>query len=201
MSKKIVFMPIVGLSGVGKDFFIAELLRLYPDVFHFPRSTVTRPCRGPKDNTHIFVTEQEFLEKMKVETPVSYTVYGGYQYCTFLSEFDKNKINIRAIDPIGVFATQEALSHMIDIYPILIETDEVQRFYNVFFSVKAEHSYIDAVVMSNILLETKKRLERDMDQYSIIPVHYMKKIYRIKDDTGQVHEFAKQAALYRRNND
>lgn len=95
---------IVGDFGVGKDtvadMIIKESLR-YNDCEKFQKilSYCTREPRYEGENTHIFVTKEEFLQYNDF---IAYTVIDGKYYGARKSQFDPSKVNLYCVDGKGV---------------------------------------------------------------------------------------------------
>ena len=86
---------LVGKSGCGKTtlekYMVDEL------GFKSVKSYTTRPKRTENEDTHLFVSEEEFEA---LENKVGYTKFNGYQYCATKEQLDKSTVYI--IDPAGV---------------------------------------------------------------------------------------------------
>lgn len=86
---------IVGKSGTGKS-TICRYLEVDYGVKEL-RSYTTRPRRGADDNSHIFVSDEEFDN---LDGIVAYTEYNGYRYCATEKQIEEYDTYI--IDPDGV---------------------------------------------------------------------------------------------------
>jgi len=93
---------IVGASASGKTVIGKYLI----DTYHFKKfvTTTTRPMRAnEKQNIdYHFVSETEFLEKVKSNSFIEYTTYNGYYYGSEKKELANNKILI--VEPNGLKA-------------------------------------------------------------------------------------------------
>lgn len=95
---------IMGKSGVGKSYIINQLINEFPDKFTYVKSYTTRGIRvdDPEDiKTHIFVN-RNFWEDNKEKAIAVYHSPKGYTSWTDIDCFDKDKINLYAIDPQAV---------------------------------------------------------------------------------------------------
>lgn len=86
---------LVGKSGCGKTtlekYMVDEL------GFKSVKSYTTRPKRTEDEDTHTFVSEEEFET---LEDKVGYTQFMGYKYCATRKQLDSSTVYI--IDPDGV---------------------------------------------------------------------------------------------------
>lgn len=82
MNNKLIL--IVGESGTGKDTIIQEICKRYG--YKQILSYTTRPKRYPSENTHIFVSEEEFWELMQSEKFIGYTKFDKYEYGATLQQ-------------------------------------------------------------------------------------------------------------------
>lgn len=86
---------LVGKSGIGKSKL--ESLAVERLGFKAIKSYTTRPKRYKDEDSHIFVTNEEFD---KLEDIVAYTEFDGYRYCATKQQLDDADIYV--IDPKGV---------------------------------------------------------------------------------------------------
>lgn len=86
---------IVGKSGSGKSTICRYLEGNYG--VRELRSYTTRPKRGTDDNSHIFVSDEEFDN---LDGIVAYTEYNGYRYCATEKQIEECDTYI--IDPDGI---------------------------------------------------------------------------------------------------
>lgn len=95
-----------GKSGTGKSTLINNLAEKYDDTY-VVRSYTTRAMREYDENdalTHIFVNDS-FYEKSKDRAISVYHSPQGYHSWTDDKSFQKNRINLYAIDPQEVVKT------------------------------------------------------------------------------------------------
>lgn len=171
------FVTVYGLSGSGKDYIIEELIKMFPHKFHHPKSWITRPIeerdyyideKGNKVPMNNFVTKEEFEEKLKNDRVVSYTKFGEHQYAVFESEFEKDKINIRAIDPVGILSTKLARSD-INIITLEIKTEDKKRFERTFDKmIKGMTPETSVTEYPEKIQKILERMEREVSQYKYI---------------------------------
>lgn len=83
---------IIGPSGAGKSTHVAELLR-YADT-ELVRTETDRPRRGPDDDdTHTFVTTDEFTTKRDTNYYLGHGAMGGFNYgLPHLPQTDTSKV-------------------------------------------------------------------------------------------------------------
>lgn len=94
-------MCVMGASASGKSTLINHLCEDWDDRLHYVKSRTTRKPRGYEDlKTHKFVTD-ECYEKDLASGKVLFTYHSpnGYYNYTTIDDFDKDKINVYAIDP------------------------------------------------------------------------------------------------------
>ena len=125
MKGKIKFKPyvicIVGESGSGKT----TLSRIFDELgVKAICSYTTRRMRSGETNNvdHIFVSQEEFDEiKLNDADPmVAYTNYGGFEYCTTLSQFKSNEGCCYVVDEAGVNYMHKHFSDVLNIVPVYV---------------------------------------------------------------------------------
>ena len=125
MKEKLKFKPyvicIVGESGSGKT----TLSRIFDELgVKAICSYTTRRMRDGEVNNldHIFVSQDEFNElKLNYEDPmVAYTNYGGFEYCTTLSQFKAHEGCCYVVDEPGVNYMHKHFSDVLNIVPIYV---------------------------------------------------------------------------------
>ena len=93
MSKEYIYL-VVGESGSGKNAVIKEMCKnKYTEL----KSYTTRPKRNENEDTHTFITDEEFD---KLTDICAYTEYNGYRYCATTQQCDENDFYI--INPKGI---------------------------------------------------------------------------------------------------
>ena len=125
MAKKKV-LCIMGKSGVGKSTVIDLLCK--DDRYSYVISKTTREIRedDPNDSkTHIFVTPEEFHEDLCNGRIVA-TYVSPSHYINWTSDdlFDKDKINVYAIDPTAFAEWTKWFNCEYDIYGIYLDVPE-----------------------------------------------------------------------------
>jgi guanylate kinase len=92
-------LPILGLSGAGKNFLIDALVTNFPEFYTAPVQYSTRNMREgeTQGNPYVFISEAEYLEINNTLT--AKTGYYGAQYGTRLDEmYNVNDKRIRLIN-------------------------------------------------------------------------------------------------------
>lgn len=131
---------IITKSGVGKSTLIENLesigkkLDSYPKqkkvkVYHNVRSFTTREVRkdDPRDiNTHVFV-DNRFWEDSKDSAMAVYHSPKGYTSWTSRDSFNKECINLYAIDPIAFVEFRKKYRRVHNIYAVYLTLDEDTR--------------------------------------------------------------------------
>lgn len=116
---------IMGKSGSGKSTIINKLSYNNMNII---KSYSTRKPRNAEDlETHIFVTEDDFDNTDKNEIMAIYESPNNYKSWVTKELFDKNKINLYAIDPIAFSDFFEKYKEMDKIYGIYFDLDETER--------------------------------------------------------------------------
>lgn len=90
-----VLILIVGRSGSGKTTLEKNVVDFLD--FKTVKSYTTRPPRYDGEDSHIFVSKEEFDA---LEEKMGYTKFNGYEYCATKEQL--NNANIYVIDPKGV---------------------------------------------------------------------------------------------------
>lgn len=112
---------IVGDSGSGKTTFSRIMDNLGVKAIC---SYTTRKIREGEVNNidHIYVTQDEFNEiKLNADDPMTaYTDYGGYEYCTVLSQFKALDGCCYVVDEAGVNYMLDNFYNDLTVIPVLI---------------------------------------------------------------------------------
>ena len=95
-----------GLSGVGKTTVATEILSNHPE-FELVRSATTRPRRNDgNEDEYIYLTREEFLDRVERGGMLEYTEFGGNLYGTPASEcgriFDSGRLPLLVLDLNGL---------------------------------------------------------------------------------------------------
>ena len=122
---------ISGVSGVGKNTMINELLKRYMNMYFF--KTVTTRQRRQNETDHYFWTEEDFWEAEKRGEFFEYAEVHGFHYGTLYSELEKvashpENIYIRDLDVHGNVAFRKELEGKVKVLSIFLEApDNVLR--------------------------------------------------------------------------
>ena len=92
-----VLVLLVGKSGAGKTTLENRLVKNFG--FRGTKSYTTRPRRFEGEDSHIFISEEEFNA---LENKVAYTEFNGYKYCATKEQLDNASVYV--VDPDGVEA-------------------------------------------------------------------------------------------------
>ena len=145
---------IVGKSGSGKS-TICRHLEVDYGVKEL-RSYTTRPRRGADDNSHIFVSDEEFDN---LDNIVAYTEYNGYRYCATEKQIEECDTYI--IDPDGVdYFLKEYTGKKIPMV-VYIVTPELIRSRRMAFRGQSDEGIKNR-------LELDARVFRNIDDYATI---------------------------------
>ena len=112
---------IVGESGSGKDTVVDLVCQQYRRTK--VKSYTTRPSRGYFDNTHIFVSKEDFP---KPKSRVGYTKYNGFEYCATV--YQVAACDFYIIDPPGIVYFKEHYKGNRPYKIVYIKTDKQIRF-------------------------------------------------------------------------
>ena len=105
---------VMGASASGKSTLINHLCEDLPNKLHYVKSRTTRKPRNSEDlKTHKFVTDECYQEDL-ANGKVLFTYHSpnGYYNYTTIDDFDKDKINIYAIDPVAFIELSKNHSFM-----------------------------------------------------------------------------------------
>lgn len=117
-----IVVLLVGKSGSGKDTIANRLCKYYN--FTQLKSYTTRPMRYSTENTHTFITDEEFD---KLENIVAYTEFNGYRYCATQEQIDNSDIYI--IDPDGINYLYNHYNGNKKIISIYVDVNPISRFF------------------------------------------------------------------------
>lgn len=117
---------IAGPSAVGKTTVMKRILELYPE-FELVRSATTREARNDSHKSeYIYLSEIEFLTRVKNSEMLEYTEFGGNYYGTPASEieriFSEGKIPLLILDINGVKSLKNG-SFRFETYAVYITAD------------------------------------------------------------------------------
>lgn len=118
---------VSGVSGVGKNTMINELLKRYMNMYFF-KTVTTRP-RRPNETDHYFWTEEQFAEEEAKGAFFETAEVHGFHYGTLYSELDKvashpENIYIRDLDVYGNVAFRKELEGKVKVLSIFLEAPD-----------------------------------------------------------------------------
>lgn len=99
MANRRPFIILVGKSGSGKDYLIKKIQEKYPSIKEVLSST-TREPRYEGEDTHKFVTEEQYLKDKESGNMIAYTFFQGNHY--YATKDDLRDADIYILDPDGV---------------------------------------------------------------------------------------------------
>lgn len=99
MAKKRPFIILVGKSGSGKNYIIKKIQEKYPFIKEVLSST-TREPRYKGEDTHKFVSEEQYLKDKEKGNLIAYTFFQGNHY--YATKDDLKDCDIYILDPDGV---------------------------------------------------------------------------------------------------
>lgn len=104
--KRAPALILAGASGVGKNTVAEALLGMENSPFLYTRSLTTRAPRDTFTSEYLYVSESEFLSRVKAGKMLEYTCYGENYYGTPMSEIERaeteGKIPLMILDINGV---------------------------------------------------------------------------------------------------
>lgn len=97
---------LAGASGVGKNTVAEAILKTENSPFSYTRSLTTRAPRDTFTDEYLYVSEEEFLSRVRLGKMLEHTCYGGKYYGTPMSEVERvraeGKIPLMILDINGV---------------------------------------------------------------------------------------------------
>lgn len=145
---------LIGCSGVGKS-MIAEALEKYADI-PMIRSYTDRPPRTTDENSHTFLSKEEF-DLLDKNDMIAFTQWSEYRYACLHK--DVSPVCTYVLDPSGLIYLQENFLDRYDVYSILIKRPQEIR----------------------IKCVGRDRVERDEGKFFLPDEHYDKVIYNATD--------------------
>lgn len=123
-----ILICLIGESGSGKSSVAQKLIQDYPE-YHLTelKSYTTRLPRFKEENTHIFVTPDEFKN---IKNKVAYLNYKGAEYCASKEQIDENDIYV--VDPSGYKMLCQRYSGDKYLLPIYIKTNILTRCWRMY---------------------------------------------------------------------
>ena len=129
IKRKMPVILLIGESGSGKNTVQDNLEKLYGCVPLL--SYTTRPKRTPDENTHTFVTMEEFKQIIKNETVVAFTNFDGNLYCATdkqLEQSDVYIIDIKGLQKLLDLKFEKAIDiPFITVYLQVPEEERIKR--------------------------------------------------------------------------
>ena len=92
---------LCGVSGVGKSTIAKELCKI-SDKYNLICSYTDRPQRDKDDTDHIFVSAGYMDLLFEKGDVAAKTKIDKYKYCSLVSQFDENKVNVYICDVYGI---------------------------------------------------------------------------------------------------
>jgi guanylate kinase len=123
MNKEHVLLCIMAESAAGKDTLVNQLCEKtnYRQLISY----TTRPRRVNEGDTHIFVTEEDYQEMLKVNQVAAYTKINGYKYWSTIDQLYLTDIYV--IDPFGVETLKKLNLPNLKIVTIYVNVPEEVR--------------------------------------------------------------------------
>ncbi len=123
-----MLLVITGKTASGKDTLIAKILEKYPDF----KKVLTTTSRSPREDEkngvdYNFVSEEEFINRIKEERLLEHVRYGGNFYGTEKSQIDTEDNLIWKIDPSMAGKAKEVFPDCISLYITVDNQTVLQR--------------------------------------------------------------------------
>ena len=97
---KIKLIALCGKAGSGKDTIMHEAIRFNPNLNEIISCTTRPPREGEVEGkNYYFLSEYDFLNKVKDGEMLEWTNFNNWFYGTALFSCDPNKINIGVFSP------------------------------------------------------------------------------------------------------
>lgn len=93
---------ICGMSGVGKTTIAQKLCEKYDDKYNFVSSYTDRKKRNKDEWGHTFINSALMDSILEHDDVVAQTKIDKSRYCSTVSQFDKNKVNLYIVDVDGI---------------------------------------------------------------------------------------------------
>lgn len=194
--KKLIFVSVIGASAVGKDYFINELCKTKPKIFHKPKNYTDREIREEEAGNpqHCHVTKDTMVSLMKQLTPVAPGTFGGDTYCMFLEDLAPNRVNIKAMSPIGALVIDNLFPDIIDHFKILVRCNKHLSVKRLISKILEKDPGISPVDFANKLAALEKRLARNTTEFDYF-VNTQEIAFYIDTDEAKEYETDKQTVI------
>ena len=116
--------PLILISGMcasGKDYLVKRITEKYR--LYVLKSCTTRPMREANEQTHTFVTNDDYVKAVRLGNVVAQTTVNGHIYYSTKSQI--NAADIYIVDPAGIAACAKIKDRTL--YNILITADPTTR--------------------------------------------------------------------------
>lgn len=126
--EKIKIIALLGEAGSGKDSLLQTIMEVYePDTFREIVSCTTRPMReGELEGfQYFFLTDEEFMEKIKNAEMLEYTQFNGWFYGTDRNQLSNVQPNIGVFNPAGIRTL--LMNPVLDVLPIYVRVPAKER--------------------------------------------------------------------------
>ncbi len=116
-----IIVCIIGMAGVGKDYFLNKLLEYYPNL-HKVISITSRPMRPGEEEgkEYFFKTKEEFEEMINNNELIEHREFRGWLYGTPISSIDLDKVNVTIGSPDGFFNIKKFFEQYQDIEKVIV---------------------------------------------------------------------------------
>lgn len=153
-------IALIGPSGSGKDTLLTTALEKIPSLSRVVSYT-TRPMReGEKEGEdYYFIDYDNFSEKLLNGDFIEANTFNGWGYATGYESFDKNKINIIALDPGRCELLMDNDAFLV--YPYLVKCRDKTRLLRQL--KREEEPNVEEIV---------RRYQTDKADFNFIPFPY-----------------------------
>ena len=116
---------ICGMSGTGKTTIVKKIYEQYSDKYNVVCSYTDRQKRSSNEWGHKFINSSLMDYKLEHDDIVAQTKIEKYRYCSTVSQFSKDKINLYIADSQGIEDTIKSFPTA-DIMTVLICRNEIE---------------------------------------------------------------------------
>lgn len=193
---KLIFVSVIGVSAAGKDYFINDLCKVKPKIFHKPQNYTDREMREEEKGNpqHCHVTKDTMVSLMKQLTPVAPGNFGGDNYCMFLEDLAPNKVNIKAMSPIGALVIDKLFPEVINHFKVMVRCEKHLSVTRLVDKILAKEPGISPVSFAAKLNALEKRLARSTTEFEYF-INTQEIAFYVDTDNAKEYDADKQTVI------